>query len=108
APFNLTVDTAPPAAPAITTAGDNAGSVQTPLTSGQSTDDTTPTLTGTAAANATVTIYENGQSVGTALADGTGAWSFTPSSALSNGSHTWTATATDAAGNVSPASPGFT
>ncbi|MFP2431892.1 BapA/Bap/LapF family large adhesin [Enterobacter ludwigii] len=108
APFNLTVDTAPPAAPAITTAGDNAGSVQTPLTSGQSTDDTTPTLTGTAAANATVTIYENGQPVGTALADGTGAWSFTPSSALSNGSHTWTATATDAAGNVSPASPGFT
>ncbi|MBA7773087.1 MULTISPECIES: BapA/Bap/LapF family large adhesin [Enterobacter] len=108
APFNLTVDTAPPAAPAITTAGDNAGSVQTPLTSGQSTDDTTPTLTGTAAANATVTIYENGQPVGTALADGAGAWSFTPSSALSNGSHTWTATATDAAGNVSPASPGFT
>lgn len=55
-----------------------------------------------------MTIYENGQPVGTALADGAGAWSFTPSSALNNGSHTWTATATDAAGNVSPASPGFT
>jgi VCBS repeat-containing protein len=108
APFNLTVDTIAPSAPVISTAADNAGSVQTPLTSGQSTDDTTPTLTGTAAANATITIYENGQQVGTATANGSGAWSFTPSTPLANGSHTWTATATDAAGNVSPASPGFT
>ncbi|MCK7359365.1 Ig-like domain-containing protein [Enterobacter roggenkampii] len=108
APFNLTVDTIAPSAPVISTAADNAGSVQAPLTSGQSTDDTTPTLTGTAAANATITIYENGQQVGTATANGSGAWSFTPSTPLANGSHTWTATATDAAGNVSPASPGFT
>lgn len=108
APFNLTVDTGVPSAPVISTAADNVGSVQTPLSSGQSTDDTTPTLNGTATANATVTVYENGQPIGTALADGTGAWSFTPSTPLSSGSHTWTATVTDAAGNVSPASPGFT
>ncbi|MCM7674889.1 Ig-like domain-containing protein [Enterobacter chengduensis] len=108
APFNLTVDTSVPSAPVISTAADNVGSIQTPLSSGQSTDDTTPTLNGTATANATVTVYENGQPVGTAQADGTGAWSFTPSAPLSSGSHTWTATVTDAAGNVSPASPGFT
>lgn len=108
APFNLTVDTGVPLAPVISTAGDNVGSIQTPLSSGQSTDDTTPTLNGTATANATVTVYENGQPVGTVQADGTGAWSFTPSAPLGNGSHTWTATATDAAGNVSPTSPGFT
>ncbi|HCM9216711.1 BapA/Bap/LapF family large adhesin [Enterobacter kobei] len=108
APFNLTVDTGVPSAPVISAAADNVGSVQTPLSSGQSTDDTTPTLNGTATANATVTVYENGQPIGTALADGTGAWSFTPSTPLSSGSHTWTATVTDAAGNVSPASPGFT
>ncbi|HDC4523346.1 TPA: BapA prefix-like domain-containing protein [Enterobacter kobei] len=108
APFNLTVDTGVPSAPVISTAADNVGSVQTPLSSGQSTDDTTPTLNGTATANATVTVYENGQPIGTALADGTGAWSFTPSTPLSSGSHTWTAIVTDAAGNVSPASPGFT
>lgn len=107
-PFNLTVDTGVPSAPVISTAGDNAGSIQTPLTSGQSTDDTTPTLNGTATANATVTVYENGQPVGTVQADGTGAWSFTPSTPLANGSHTWTATVTDAAGNVSPTSPNFT
>ncbi|MEL4871182.1 BapA/Bap/LapF family large adhesin [Pantoea agglomerans] len=108
APFNLTVDTVAPSAPVISTAADNVGSIQTPLSSGQSTDDTTPTLNGTATANATVTVYENGQPVGTAQADGSGAWSFTPSTPLVNGSHTWTATATDAAGNISPASPGFT
>ncbi|WP_320731216.1 BapA/Bap/LapF family large adhesin [Enterobacter asburiae] len=107
-PFNLTVDTGVPSAPVISTAGDNAGSIQTPLTSGQSTDDTTPTLNGTATANATVTVYENGQPVGTVQADGTGAWSFTPSTPLTNGSHTWTATVTDAAGNVSLNSPDFT
>lgn len=79
-----------------------------PRSSGQSTDDTTPTLNGTATANATVTVYENGQPVGTVQADGTGAWSFTPSTPLASGSHTSTATVTDAAGNVSPTSPGFT
>ncbi|MFV7477277.1 BapA/Bap/LapF family large adhesin [Enterobacter pseudoroggenkampii] len=107
-PFNLTVDTGVPSAPVISTAGDNVGSIQTPLSSGQSTDDTTPTLNGTATANATVTVYENGQPVGTVQADGTGAWSFTPSAPLASGSHTWTATVTDAAGNVSPTSPDFT
>lgn len=108
APFNLTVDTVVPSAPVISTAADNVGSIQTPLSSGQSTDDTTPTLNGTATANATVTVYENGQPVGTAQADGSGAWSFTPSTPLVNGSHTWTATVTDAAGNISLPSPGFT
>ena len=108
APFNLTVDTDVPSAPVITAAADNVGSIQAPLSSGQSTDDTTPTLNGTATANATVTVYENGQPVGTVQADGTGAWSFTPSTPLASGSHTWTATVTDVAGNVSPASPGFT
>ncbi|OAE47742.1 Ig-like domain repeat protein [Enterobacter cloacae] len=106
-PFNLTVDTSVPVAPVFTPATDNVGTVLGPVASGQSTDDTTPTLNGTAAANATITIYENGQQVGTAVADANGVWSFTPGT-LANGSHTWTATATDAAGNVSPASPGFT
>jgi hypothetical protein len=107
APFNLTVDTGVPSAPVISTAGDNVGSIQTPLSSGQSTDDTTPTLNGTATANATVTVYENGQPVGTVQADGTGAWSFTPSAPLAAAAIR-TATVTDAAGNVSPTSPGFT
>ncbi len=106
-PFNLTVDTSVPEAPVFTPATDDAGTVLGPVASGQSTDDSTPTLNGTAAANATITIYESGREVGTAVADANGVWSFTTGT-LANGSHTWTATVTDAAGNVSPASPGFT
>lgn len=106
--FTLTVDTQPPAAPLIINATDNVGIILDPVLNGKTTDDTTPQLNGSAAANATIIIYENGVQVGTAQANGAGEWSFTPSSALSNGSHTWTATATDAAGNVSVASPGFT
>lgn len=86
-PFNLTVDTSVPEAPVFTPATDNAGPVLGPVASGQSTDDTTPTLNGTAAANATITIYENGQPVGTAVADANGVWSFTTGT-LANGSHT--------------------
>ena len=69
------------------------------------TSDTTPTFTGTAEANSTVTLYDsNGITVlGTATADGTGAWTIT-SSALSGGTHNITVKTTDAAGNTSAAS----
>ncbi|MFZ5441866.1 MAG: Ig-like domain-containing protein, partial [Myxococcota bacterium] len=53
---------------------------------GSITNDTTPTLTGTAAAGATVTVFIDGASVGTTTADGSGNWSFT-SAALSQASH---------------------
>ena len=107
--FTLTVDTLAPEVPTIVSAADNVGPVQTPLTaSGQVTDDTTPTLSGRAAANATVTVYDNGVSLGTVQASAAGDWTFTPADALSNGSHTFTASATDAAGNLSEASAGFT
>ena len=43
-------------------------------------------------------------SLGTTAADGSGNWSYTPSSALAAGSHNFTVTATDAAGNASSAS----
>ncbi|QVV61185.1 BapA/Bap/LapF family large adhesin [Leclercia sp. Colony189] len=109
AAFTLTVDTTAPAAPTILAAADNVGSIQTPLTvSGQVTDDPTPTLSGQAAASATVTIYDNGVALGTVQASAAGEWSFTPATALGNGSHTFTASATDAAGNLSEASAGFT
>jgi len=107
--FTLTVDTLAPAAPTIVAAADNVGPIQTPLTtSGQVTDDATPTLSGRAAANATVTVYNNGVSLGTVQATAAGDWTFTPENALDNGSHTFTATAVDAAGNLSEVSAGFT
>src|SRR6185503_9645625 len=58
------------------------------------------TISGAAEANSTVKVYDGTTLLGTATANGTGAWSFTTGQ-LTNGSHSLTATATDAAGNVS-------
>ena len=70
------------------------------------TNDTTPTVTGTAAANATVQLYDtNGTTLlGSSTADGSGNWSIT-SSPLGQGVHTLTAKAFYTAGNTSAASP---
>ncbi|MXG36893.1 hypothetical protein GRW62_33425, partial [Escherichia coli] len=46
-----------PNAPVIATITDNVGTVTGNLTNGKTTDDTTPTLSGTAQPNATVTLY---------------------------------------------------
>ncbi|MBV8047590.1 MAG: putative Ig domain-containing protein, partial [Paludibacterium sp.] len=57
------------------------------------TANATPTVTGTALANATVTVFVDGGSVGTTTADSSGAWQFTLTSALADGRHTVTAQA---------------
>jgi hypothetical protein len=67
------------------------------------TNDNTLTLTGSAEANATVKVYDGATLLGSATANGAGAWSFT-TGALTNGGHSLTATATDVAGNTSAAS----
>ncbi len=67
-----------------------------------------PTITGTAEANASITLYDtDGTTVlGTSVANGNGDWSIV-STTLSNGSHTLTARQTDTAGNVSSVSAGL-
>ncbi|MET6678884.1 BapA/Bap/LapF family large adhesin [Citrobacter amalonaticus] len=102
AAFSLTVDTQVPSAPVISSVTDDVAPNSGSLSNGQSTNDTRPTLTGTAEANSTVSIFDGTTLLGTVQADGTGAWTFTPATALGNGSHTFNVTATDAAGNVSP------
>ncbi|MGU7616656.1 Ig-like domain-containing protein, partial [Klebsiella aerogenes] len=47
-----------------------------PLTSGGLTNDATPALSGTAEAGSTVTIFDKGIQIGTAVADEDGHWSF--------------------------------
>ncbi|WP_208605442.1 Ig-like domain-containing protein, partial [Salinicola socius] len=105
----VTIDVTDPVAPVIDSATDDIDPTGT-LGDGDSTNDATPTLTGTAEANATVAILANGTQIGTADADDDGNWSFTigDANALPDGEVDFTATATDAAGNVSPASPSFT
>lgn len=98
--LSVTVDTtAPPAPPApdLAAASDTGDSDSDDLTG-----DTTPTLTGTAEADAEVTVTSDQDgSIGSAAADGSGNWSLTPAGALSEATHAITATATDVAGNTS-------
>ena len=94
----VTIDTATPVAPSIASFTTDSGTVGDGIT-----NDTTLTLTGTAEANATVKVYDGATLLGSAVANGSGAWSFTTGT-LSNAAHSFTATATDAAGNTGVAS----
>ncbi len=99
--LTVTIDLTAPAAPVsldLPTASDNGLSTVDNVTS-----TTTPTLTGTAEANATIKVFDRATLLGTTTASASGAWTFT-SPVLADGTHTLTATATDAAGNVSAAS----
>jgi hypothetical protein len=90
---SFTVDSVAPAAPVVVAP-----------TSGAFVNTTTPVISGTAEAGSTVSVSVDGTVAGTTVANGSGNWSFTPSSALAQGAHTVTARATDAAGNTSPSS----
>ncbi|EOE2718812.1 Ig-like domain-containing protein, partial [Klebsiella oxytoca] len=103
--FELTIDTTAPSASAPEVTDDVAGHTG-PLTSGDLTNDATPTLSGTAEAGATVTIYDGDTVLGTVVAGEDGRWSYTPD-ALDEGSHSLSTTVTDKAGNVSERSPAF-
>ncbi len=70
------------------------------------TDADVLTLTGTAAANTTVDVFDGVTLLGTAAVNSSGAWSFTTGT-LANGVQSFTATDTNAAGNTSAASPAF-
>lgn len=102
--FVLTVDSKAPAQPVITSIMDDVPNIVGPVGNNQPTNDTTPTLNGTAEANSTVMIYNGGVYVTTVTANGSGNWTWTPTTPLPNGTYTFTVTATDAAGNVSPPS----
>ncbi|HBV9946407.1 TPA: Ig-like domain repeat protein, partial [Klebsiella aerogenes] len=85
---------------------DDVGGEQGGVSNGGITDDTTPTLSGTAEPGSTVTIFDKGIQIGTALVAEDGSWSFT-TSALPKGEHSFTTVVTDEAGNTSDSSPPF-
>ena len=92
------VDTTPPAVTAAL-AHDTGASSSDRITSNAA-------ISGTGDANTVVTLKEGVTLLGTTIADGTGAWSFTPT--LANGVHTITASETDASGNTGSTSLTFT
>ncbi|MGY2377464.1 Ig-like domain-containing protein [Pseudomonas sp. SDO524_S393] len=102
----IIVDTVAPAAPLIEGVYDDTAPNEGLLAAGDSTNDTTPTLSGTAEAGAIVHIYDNDVEIGTAIADADGKWEFTPETELAEGDHAFTIAAEDAAGNISvPSAP---
>ncbi|WP_313759202.1 Ig-like domain-containing protein [Atlantibacter hermannii] len=74
-----------------------------PISDGEATSITNPTLSGEAEPGSTVVIYDNGTEIGSVTVDENGNWSFTPETALDDGEHAFTVEVTDAAGNTSPA-----
>ena len=92
--MNVTIDTVAPAVPTIASFSTDSGTVGDHIT-----NDATLTLTGTAEANSTVKVYDGATLLGSAVANGSGAWTYT-TAALANGAHSLTATASDAAANT--------
>lgn len=72
------------------------------------TNDATPTISGTTEPRQLVTIVVDGVILGTALADETGAWRFESTAPLAEGMHRVEVTTTDAAGNTATDAHGFT
>ncbi|CAM6583393.1 type I secretion system permease/ATPase [Enterobacter cloacae] len=103
--FTFTVDTTPPPVATLATVTDDAGDVKGPLSSGDTTDDTQPLLQGSAPDGTVITVYDGTTLLGTATLDGSGGWSFTPTTPLTDGPHSLTIHATDAAGNTSISDP---
>jgi len=103
-PFTVAGDA--PAAPAITLVNDNVGALQGSLQPNASTDDTTPTISGTGTPGTTIKLYANGQEVGTTTVAGDGTWSVTPTLS-GDGLKNLTATATDGAGQSSPSTGAY-
>jgi Tol biopolymer transport system component len=92
AAVTVVVDTAAPDVPSISTPTD-----------GSALSAPNVTVSGTAEAGASVTVYADGTAVGTTHADAGGAWTLT-TSPLGDGQHAVWATATDGAANTSSAS----
>ena len=90
------LDWVAPTAPTITAFATDSGTVGDHLT-----NDPSLSISGTAEAGSTVTLFENGVSVNAALADSGGNWSVADPNTLANGTtYQFTATATDASGNT--------
>ncbi|MCF3195978.1 Ig-like domain-containing protein, partial [Pseudomonas bubulae] len=102
--YPITVDTIAPGASTANTLTDDVGSVIGTINSGDTTDDSNPTYSGTAEPGATVIIYDKGEEIARVPVDPTGAWTYTPTEPLIDGAHSFTNAVVDPAGNTGPTS----
>lgn len=98
----IAVPPSPPGTPDL-----DAGSDTGDSNSDNITKNTSPSFSGTAEANTTVTLYAGTVVIGSTTASGTGTWTIT-SSILAEGVYNITATATDASSNTSDHSSALT
>ncbi|PNB68929.1 hypothetical protein C1X64_30760, partial [Pseudomonas sp. GW456-E7] len=104
AAYVVLIDIAPPLKPSIESVYDDQGAKQGSLMTGDTTDDTRPTLNGKAEAGRTVVIENKGVEIGRVTADESGSWSFTPEAALADGEYRFSAVAVSQTGERSPVS----
>lgn len=100
-------DTIAPNKPILQTVTDDVGAVKGIIAAGGSTDDSKPVLAGAGEAKAVLTLYDNGQAIGSVTVGDNGKWSFNPNHDFALGNHKITLTQTDAAGNTSEVSDSF-
>uniref|UniRef100_UPI0028970AA5 Ig-like domain-containing protein n=1 Tax=Pantoea sp. CTOTU49201 TaxID=2953855 RepID=UPI0028970AA5 len=115
AEFALDIDTQAPTKPGEGGTGgdgigdiiDDVGPIRGSVKPGDVTDDTTPTLEGSGLQPGdVVSIIDNGEVIGSTVADENGGWQFTPNPPLNQGEHEFTIIVTDPAGNRSePSDP---
>ncbi len=99
---NYAIDTREPLAPVITGISDDTGAAD------RVTSDRELLFNGTAEPGSTVEVFLNAASLGTAIANGSGVWSFDHQAvSLPDGVYTLTSQATDIAGNTGPLSASF-
>lgn len=97
--FDLIVDLKAPGKGEINDIYDDVGTITGKIPENGTTDDSRPTFTGTAEANAKVEIWANDKLIGTTTANDKGEWSFTPETDLPDGTYNFTTIVEDAAGN---------
>ncbi|WP_198375189.1 Ig-like domain-containing protein, partial [Burkholderia ubonensis] len=98
--YPITVDTQAPDPATITSLWDDVNPNEGEITDGSTTNDNTPTMTGTAEPGSVVYIYDGTTLLGTAPVDADGIWEFA-SPTLADGAHSFHTVVEDAAGNRS-------
>ncbi|MDF3936706.1 Ig-like domain-containing protein [Pseudomonas citronellolis] len=98
---------AAPPVPSLGQVADDVGDKQKPLSSGDYTDDQTPTFSGSGVVGTQIRIYDNGTLIGSVKVKANGTWSFSPTTRLIEGDHNITFTAINSANEESAHSAPF-